>query len=150
MGGYSLGGSYAEVSIDVDEVLGGLDDFNVKTKRAIRRYLELDACPMLVDYMVSNHPWQNRTRTAEVGLTAKVNKSGNMKRTDFMLELEISHSAYHNGFPYGMSLENGSYNVRTGGRNKPYPIIEPTKRIMFPKVIEGMEGVADTGEYTYW
>ena len=143
MGGYSLGGSYAEYTIDASDVIDGLDEFNVKAKRALRRYLEQEACPMLVDYMVSNHPWKNRTRTAEIGLTAKVTKTGNMKRTDWNLELEIAHTAYHNGFPYGMSLENGSYNARTGRRNKPYPIIEPTKRIMFPKVIEDMEGVLD-------
>ena len=143
MGGYSLGGSYAEVSIDVDDVTEGLNEFNVRTKRAIWKYFQQEACPMLKQYMVDNHPWQNRTRTAEIGLDAKVNKSGNMKRTDYMLELEISHSAYHKGFPYGNSLETGSFNARTGRRNKPYPIIEPTKRIMFPKVIEDLEGIID-------
>lgn len=140
---YSYGNPYAEISVDISEVTDGLDDFNVRTKRALRRYLEQDACPMLVNYMVSNHPWTNRTRTAEKGLDAKVLKSGNMKRTDFMLEVELSHSAYNNGFPYGLALENGSYNVRTGRRNKPYPILKPTVERFSPKIIEDMQGIVD-------
>lgn len=140
---YSLGDKYGDIEVDISDVTDGLDEFNVKAKRAIRQYLEQDACPMLENYMQSTHPWKNRTRTAEIGLSADIEKSGNMKRTDWMIRVILSHSAYHKGYPYGLSLEYGAYNVRTGRMNKAYPILEPTARLKGADVVEGMKAVVE-------
>lgn len=140
---HTLGASYNQIEVDISEVENGLNDFNVRTKRALWKYLEQDACPMLRNYMRAEHPWKNRTGTAELGLDAKVVKSGNMKRDDYSLGVELSHSAYNKGFPYGVSLEYGAFNHRTGRYNKPYPILEPTARTMYPKVVEDMQGIVD-------
>ena len=133
--GYSVGKPYAQVSVDISDVTDGLEEFNVRTKRALRKYLEEDACPQLRSYMKSHHKWQNRTGTAEVSLDAKVIKSGNMKRTDFMLNVELSYSAYNRGFPYGVMLEN-AYDGK-------YALFPDTLDKMSPEILEGMRGVVD-------
>ncbi len=157
--GYSLGKRYAQVEVDVSEVTEGLNDFNVRTKRALWKYLDQDVCPMLTNYMRAEHPWKNRSRTAEIGLNARVVKSGNMKRDDYSLGVELSHSAYNDrGQEYGMFLEyasggfdkNGNpigvgvqnFRAKTGF-NKPYPILMPTAIRMSPKVLEDMQGIVD-------
>lgn len=153
MSSYNWGKSYTDVldvdsketsvEIYIDDVLDGIEDFNIKTKRALREYLEQEACPMLTQYMQANREWRDRTNTARLGLKAEVEKTGNMKRTDWRIRVALTHSAYHNGYPYGASLEYGSENVLTGGRNKPYPILEPTVRKKGGDVVNGMKAVVE-------
>ncbi len=129
----SFGTSKTTIRLDVSGV--DLEGFDYRTKKAIKQYFEQEAAPMLRQYMVSNHKWQNRTRTAEVGLTADVVTSGNLKRDDYSIKIQLYHTAKHRGYEYGNRLERG-YEGR-------FAILEPTVRNKGGEVVEGMRGVIE-------
>ena len=129
------GRSFGKPTVRVDVTGINLDEFGKKTRLAIRQYFEQDAAPMLRDYMKQNHKWQNRTRTAEVGLTAEVVTTGNLKSDNYDISIQLYHTALHNGYPYGDRLEQ-DYEGR-------YAILEPTVRLKGSEVVQGMQGILD-------
>lgn len=133
--GRSFGSPNVMVRVDTSAVGFGLEQFNIVTKKAIRSYFEQDAAPMLRDYMKQNHKWKNRTRNAEVGLTAEVITQGNLKRDDYSIRIALYHTTQHNGYHYGDRLEQ-DYEGR-------YAILEPTARLKGPEVVQGMQGIID-------
>jgi len=146
MANYYHGAAYA--TVDVADVQEGLLWYAWASRGKLKKYLEQDVCPALERYMKQNRPWQDRTTTAREGLKADVQESGNQKSDDYQIGVRVYHTAYHNGFPYGMSLEYGSYNVRTGRKNRPYPILRPTVEKKGQEVVEGMYGLLeDVGFY---
>ena len=163
MAGYSYGTPYGDVRVDISDVTANLAEFNVKTKKALRKYLEQDACPMLESYMQANRPWQDRTSTARIGLTASVEKSGALTRDDYELRVKLSHTAYNErGQAYGAYLEyasggfdssgkpigHGVKNFRSStGYNKPYSILAPTAILKGADVLNGMRGVVERYYY---
>ena len=139
---YTHGLAYAQV--DVADVQNGLLRYAWASRGKLKKYLVNDVCPMLESYMKHNHKWQNRTRTAEEGLTADVVESAKgVKDSDYSLTVRVYHTAYHNGFPYGEMLEH-AYDER-------YAILEPTVRNKGGEVVEGMEGLLnEVGFYEYF
>jgi len=140
--GRSYGKGYANVRIDADDAISGIGEFSVKAKKALKHYLEEEAAPMLRDYMQNNHGWENRTYTAEVGLTVDVVSEGNMKSDNYSLHVEMYHTAQHNGYEYGRYLEgidpgkNGQYRTDLG-------VLEKTARLEAPIVVNGMKNVLE-------
>lgn len=131
---YYHGSAYAQ--IDVGQVKEGLLRYAWASRGKLKKYLSNDVCPMLESYMKHNHTWQNRTYTAERGLTADVIESAkSVKDDDYALTVRVYHTAYHNGYPYGERLE---YDYE--GR---YAILEPTVRLKGGEVVEGMRGLLD-------
>lgn len=136
------GKQFASWYVNTSDVNKGLSDFSVSAKKALKSYLEEEAAPMLRDYMQNNHGWENRTYTAEVGLTVDVVSEGNMKRDDYSLHVEMYHTAKHNGYEYGRYLEgidpgkNGQYRTDLG-------VLEKTARLEAPIVVNGMKNVLE-------
>lgn len=131
---YYHGLAYAQVN--VANLQEGLLRYAWASRGKLKKYLENDVCPMLERYMKSNHRWQNRTGTAERGLTADVVESAKgVKDDDYSLSVRVYHTAYHNGFPYGEMLEHAY--------NEQYAILEPTVRNKGGEVIESMRGLLD-------
>lgn len=140
--GRSYGKGYANVRIDADDAISGLEEFSVTAKKALKSYLEEEAAPMLRDYMQNNHGWQNRTYTAEVGLTVDVVSEGNMKRDDYSLHVEMYHTAEHNGYQYGRYLE-GIDPGKDGRIRTDLGVLEKTARLQSPIVVNGMKNVLE-------
>jgi len=140
--GRSYGKGYANVRIDADDAISGLEGFSVTAKKALKSYLEEEAAPMLRDYMQNNHGWQNRTYTAEVGLTVDVVSEGNMKRDDYSLHVEMYHTAKHNGYEYGRYLE-GIDPGKNGVIRTDLGVLEKTARLQSPIVVNGMKNVLE-------
>ena len=102
--------------------LGRMDVNNPACIAAVTAYMNSEAS-MLEAYMKSHHPWTNRTGNAERGLNAKVTQS--TKRYVTTITLAHGKDIY-----YGVYLENGM------GRR--FAIIEPTIRLMGPKIVENL------------
>ncbi len=134
MSNYYNGSGYCHV--DVAEVQDGLLKYAWASRGKLKKFLEQQECPMLEEYMKSNHAWQNRTGTAERGLTADVEESGkSVKDDDYSLRVRLYHTAYNDGYPYGERLE---YDYE-----KRYAILEPTVRLKGSQVVNDMEGVLE-------
>ena len=134
MANYYTGSGYAY--FDVAQLQEGLLNYAWASRGKLKKYLENDVCPMLENYMKANHPWRNRTGTAEEGLTADFEEEDGGST----FTIRVYHTAYNDGYPYGQRLE---YDY---GRR--YAILEPTVLTKGGEVINGMRGLLnDVGFY---
>lgn len=109
----------------------GLEAVNQRAPLNLHKYMERRAVEV-ESYMKMNHPWRNRTTRAEKGLHADVVDFPNLKT----VRMEMKHS--DEVWPwYGYYLEYGTGN-RSGkgsGNARPYPILEPTRRVFGPRLL---------------
>lgn len=137
------GRSYGTPSITWRLDTAGIDwtKLTYGMRKAVKRYLEQDAAPDVRRYMQSHHGWQNRTRTAEVGLTCDVVTDGSLKGDRYMATLRMYHTARHNGYEYGRALEG--IDPIHGVYRKDLGVLDDTVRLYTPLVVEGMRGILD-------
>lgn len=101
----------------------GLESVNQRAPINLHKYMEKRAQEVEM-YMKANHPWTNRTGRAERGLNARVIDNPNLKQ----VSMELRHS--DEVWPwYGYYLENGTSRMRA------YPILEPTRRVFGPRLL---------------
>lgn len=139
---YGYSAPYVNYRVDTDKVMQGLEDLTYRSKQKLKAYFEQEAAPYLRDYMVRHHKWTNRTFTAEKGLVANVITSGNMKRTDWNIRVELAHTATHNGYEYGKVLE-GIEPYRNGNLTNRFGVMDDTLLHAAPEVVNDLAGFFD-------
>lgn len=137
--GYSYGKPYATWRLDTSGI--DLDNLGYRVRKALKTYLEQEAAPSIRQYMQNHHGWQNQTRMAEDGLTVDVNSKGNMRGSDYSLEVAMYHTARHNGYQYGRALEG--IDPIHGVHRTDLGVLEETTRLYCPVVVSDMRGILD-------
>lgn len=117
----------SSIKVDVEKLGYNLEKFGKRAHFYVERSLE-ESAEELRAYMRLNRPWKDRTHNARLSLDAKVENP-----REGYYRIALRHGVY-----YGYYLEHG-----VEGRNRPYPILEPTAIEKGPIVIENLKGILD-------
>ena len=109
------------ISIDASEVIQGLERFD-NTMQAQLKVVGSTISHNMEAYAKSNHPWTNRTYSAEHQL------KGDFTVNDNTLDIMIKH-----GVDYGIWLELA--------HEKNYAIIAPTVREEGPRIVSDLDNL---------
>lgn len=115
------------IRVDIGELGTNLEKYGKRAHFYVEKNLQETAEEMRM-YMRQHRPWTDRTSNARLSLDAKVENP-----REGYYRIGLKHGVY-----YGYYLEHG-----VEGRNRPYPILGPTKAVFEEKILENMRGILD-------